>query len=287
MTPTPSCRALGRLVESYLDGELQPSQLLEVETHTETCATCRERVLLDRSIRHGVRKAVQGATASPGFRERAASSVVAQRRAAEAQASESAPVMPVWSTWVIAAGAAAALGAVVVHRRTVADLEHAVDRAGIEQSSIPLGIDAMIDQFVDWHARPLPPEITNPNDLPGFEPYVGVPVHPPAFSPFGAHLLGGRILPVKDARVAAMLQYTLGSGHRVSVYVYDPRRIQINPSRLHPHTSVTAMMSSDPVYVGRVRGWSVAAAERRGVGYAVASDLDDDESAELALAAAP
>ena len=43
---------------------------------------------------------------------------------------------------------------------------------------------------------------------------------------------------------------------------------------------------ADPVYIGHVRGWSIAAAERRGVGVAIASDLDDDESAELALAAA-
>jgi hypothetical protein len=40
-----------------------------------------------------------------------------------------------------------------------------------------------------------------------------------------------------------------------------------------------------PVYVGRLRGYSIAAAEERGVGYALASDLNDDESAQLMLAA--
>jgi anti-sigma factor RsiW len=105
-------------------------------------------------------------------------------------------------------------------------------------------------------------------------------VHPPALSTFGARLLGGRILPVQEQRATAMLQYTLAGGHRISIYVYDPRRIATSPSRLH-----AKVIGNKPVYVGDVRGWSVAAAERPGIGYAIASDLGDDESAELALAA--
>ncbi len=116
-----------------------------------------------------------------------------------------------------------------------------------------------------------------------FEPYVGVPVHPPALALFGARLLGGRILPVTEQRVTAMLQYTIDGGHRVSVYVFDPRRIESKPSRLH-----TRVIGSEPVYIANVRGWSVAAVEtpHKGVGYAIASDLGDEENAELALAAA-
>ena len=36
-----------------------------------------------------------------------------------------------------------------------------------------------------------------------------------------------------------------------------------------------------PVYVGTRRGYSIAATEQRGVGYAAAGDLDDEETAEL------
>jgi len=36
-----------------------------------------------------------------------------------------------------------------------------------------------------------------------------------------------------------------------------------------------------PVYVGNRRGYSIAAVEERGIGYAIASDLSDRESAEL------
>jgi hypothetical protein len=177
---------------------------------------------------------------------------------------------------------AATIAAVVgLERQNRQDAE-GTERAVHANASSAVGLDAIIDQFVDWHARPLPPEITNANDLLGFEPYVGVPVQPRALATFGAKLLGGRILPVRAQNCAAMLQYTVDGSHRVSIYVFDPRVVGIHPSKLHPK-----VIGSVPVYVGQIRGWSIAAAERRGVGYAIASDLGDDASAELALAAAP
>jgi anti-sigma factor RsiW len=141
----------------------------------------------------------------------------------------------------------------------------------------------LIDKFVDWHAHALPPEITSANDIPTFEPFVGVPVRPPKFTVVGAQLVGGRMLPVpaSEQRVAAMLQYRTQGGDRISVYVYDPRRVNAAPSRLHAR-----VMNSESVYVGHVNGYAVAAGQRRGIGYAVASNLDDDENATLALAAA-
>jgi anti-sigma factor RsiW len=266
------------LVENYLDGELEPSQLLEVEKHTQTCATCRERVVLDRAIRAGVRRTVTASKPSASFRERATASMIAQRWSPSERMSHPG-TLPTWGGWLVAAAAAAAA---VIGVRGRGGQDETTARPVEASTHASVGLDSMIDQFVDWHAHPLPPEITNPNDLPGFEPYVGRPVHPPTLATFGAHLLGGRILPVQDEHVAAMLQYTLGSGHRISVYVYDPRRVSTTPSRLQAR-----VIGSEPVYVGHIRGWSVAAAERSGTGIAVASDLDDDESAELALAASP
>jgi anti-sigma factor RsiW len=269
------------LVETYLDGELEPSQLVEVENHIQVCATCRERIVLDRAIRMGVRRTVGAAKPSASFRARATASLMAQRWA---PTDRQAPVaaLPTWGGWLVAAAAAAAAVFGLGNRKSQ-EADDSSQRP-LEATRASVGFDSMIDKFVDFHASPLPPEVTNPNDLPGFEPYVGVPVHPPALSPFGARWLGGRMLPVGEVRNAAMLQYTLPSGHRVSVYVYDPRRISSGASHLQRRMVSGA---PDPVYVGHVRGWSVAAHEGRGVGYALASDLDDDENAELALATAP
>ena len=45
------------------------------------------------------------------------------------------------------------------------------------------------------------------------------------------------------------------------------------------------MVRHRPILVGRLRGYSVAALEQSGVGYAVASDFDQDESTKMVLAA--
>jgi len=274
---TTPCRTVACLVETYLDDELEPSQLLEVEKHTATCTTCRERIQLDRAIRMGVRRSVETKT-SPSFRARVAHSMTAERWASAERAQASG--VPTWRAvgLAVAATIAAVAGLDRQNHRGAEETKRPVQT----NASAAVGIDALIDQFVDWHARPLPPEITNVNDLPGFEPYVGVPVRPRGLSTFGAKLLGGRILPVQEQNCAAMLQYTLDGSHRVSIYVFDPRRVGARPSRLQ-----TKVIGSVPVYVGQIRGWSIAAAERSGVGYAIASDLGDDASAELALAAAP
>lgn len=274
---TTPCRTVACLVETYLDDELEPSQLLEVEKHTATCTTCRERIQLDRAIRMGVRRSVT-TKASASFRARVTHSMTAERWASVERAQASG--VPTWRA--VGLAVAATVAAVVGLERQNHPEADGSARPTQANASTSVGLDAMIDQFVDWHAKPLPPEITNANDLPGFEPYVGVPVRPRALSPFGAKLLGGRILPVKEQNCAAMLQYTLDGSHRVSIYVFDPRRVGTHPSKLH-----TKVIGSVPVYVGQIKGWSIAAAEQRGVGYAIASDLGDDASAELALAAAP
>jgi anti-sigma factor RsiW len=275
---TTPCRTVACLIETYLDDELEPTQLLEVEKHTATCTVCRERIQLDRAIRMGVRRSV-GAKASETFRARVIHSMTAERWASNERA-QAATGVPTWRA--VGLAMAATIAAVVgLERQNRQDAE-GTERAVHANASSAVGLDAIIDQFVDWHARPLPPEITNANDLLGFEPYVGVPVQPRALATFGAKLLGGRILPVRAQNCAAMLQYTVDGSHRVSIYVFDPRVVGIHPSKLHPK-----VIGSVPVYVGQIRGWSIAAAERRGVGYAIASDLGDDASAELALAAAP
>ena len=82
-----------------------------------------------------------------------------------------------------------------------------------------------------------------------------------------------------------MLQYEVqradGDVERVSVFIYDRRRIQIRSADQLPARSV----GTAEVRVGQARGYSFAVAERGDVGYAVASDLDDS-SAQYRVAAA-
>ncbi len=104
-------------------------------------------------------------------------------------------------------------------------------------------------------------------------------MRPGSFERAGAHLVGGRVVPMHSQR-AAIIQYVVGSGdneRRVSVLVYDAQKIQIGTANLEPRAVGTA-----EVRVGREKGYSVAAMQRGGVGYLLASDLDPEKSAQLA-----
>jgi anti-sigma factor RsiW len=141
--------------------------------------------------------------------------------------------------------------------------------------------DQLIDRLVTLHAHPVPPETDNFDEaVARFNGTLGVGLDRRTLRrPFGANFNGARMHVIEfqepEIEPTAELRYTM-QGHRITIYVFDPRRV---PMRL-THLSQRVVRSA-PVYVGRVRGFSVAAAENSGVGYALASDLDADKSAQL------
>jgi hypothetical protein len=144
-----------------------------------------------------------------------------------------------------------------------------------------LGADDLLTEFVDEHRHPLPLEAHNAGEVRGLEQYVGIPVTPLNFERAGAHLVGGRIFALLPAQRAALIQYVVGSGkgeRRLSVLVYDAEKMPVvGTANLAPRAIGTA-----EVRVGREKGYSVAATQRAGVGYLIASDLDPDQSAQFA-----
>jgi anti-sigma factor RsiW len=282
------CRAVSHLVQAYLDGELSAPQVLDVEKHTQSCSTCAERIMLDRAMRASLRREVTSHKPDTGFRDRVAASLTAERnRGAQPQwtlprSNETRAAAASTFGWRNLLLVAATFAVAVPIGMQLRNHNQSIAQSTFQTASAAsVDIDTLIDKFVDWHAHPLPPEITGTGDFPAFEPYVGVPVRPPTFTVISAQLLGARILPFQEQRATAMLQYRTQNGNRISVYVYDPRRIKTTQSRLQ-----SRVMNSEPVYVGHVNGYGVAAGQRKGIGYAVASDLDDDENAALMLAAA-
>ena len=162
--------------------------------------------------------------------------------------------------------------------------------AAANENAGGVDFDALLDQLVAFHANPLPPDAKSPEELTKFDPWVGVPVKRSALTVLesmgacapghpetcrGSSFAGGRIHPVRDARGAAALQYRL-QGHRLTVYIFDPRVVRMGQTHLR-----SRMVRQAPIYVGKMRGFSVAAAERSGVGYALASDLDEDKSIQM------
>lgn len=266
------CRDRVRLLDAYVDGELEPAQLLDVEGHVADCVGCRERVELHRATSASLKRTTKAA-APDGLRSRALAAMMAEKARGEARA----PVQPqagAWRSFVPLASAAA-----------LALAFGSLGRGQTGGDSVHAGMgDELLQELIAEHSRPLPSyDRTDAVGARELEQYVGVPVHPAAFERSGARFVGGRVMPVQGAQRAAMLQYVIGSGEkaqRVSVFIYDPSKIQVRGTDLAPRSIGTAQ-----VRVGRDHGYSVAVTQNGGIGYAVASDLDAEHSAQLAALA--
>lgn len=284
------------LVDAYVDGELPPEDVLEVESRLEEDdELVRERVRFTAALKASVKEAFDApVAASAGFEERLLAALAAER----AQASDAA--VPARSAprrtfndearrplpWAVVLPLAAAAGAMIVAGASQQDTVRSSDGALAEAPSAvraDLGagpaIERILDELVDHHVRGPEPELLEAERLAELSPAVGVPVHQPRLAELGASWIGGRIVPVQDPRQqrAASLSYRMG-GHRITVYVYDAGRLPLR-ARLEP-----VVVRNIPVYVGQRRGYSIAAVESRGVGYALASDFADNEAAELVTA---
>ena len=287
------CALFCKAIDGYVDGELDPAHAIDMEGHVLACTPCADRVSLLRATRHSLRRVAAASAASAALRSRCGDALERERKRAAANREALVDADPKLIRLRYALGLAAAAGVVFAmgmarYRHNRFDAESARARAADGDAAVarvaegsPAGFDTLLDDLVSLHAHPLPPETTNPDELAHWDPFVGVPVRRPAFQTFGGNFRGARVLANADRR-AAMLQYTVLGGHRVTVYVFDPRTVPVQATRLEPR-----LVRERPVYVGHIRGYSVAAAERRGVGYALASDLDDDKSTDMVLAAMP
>jgi anti-sigma factor RsiW len=307
---------MGLLLGAHLDGQLDPVKTLEVEEHVGTCEVCRERLALDRALRGSLKKAVK--TAAPEDVRARMLAAIAEERARETAREEWNDDSLVASTAAIVAGGAAGAGghsekllnasadrtslldgqprrpSMLRQWRTMLPLASAAALVmawgaagkqpvvpGMPDTMVPAGLsDELLRDFVGQHKHSLPPEQADPKQVRQFERYVGVPVRVPQFG--NAHFVGGRLLPLHGGERAAMLQYEVKQGadvQRVTVFVYDPRKIQVGGANLAARAIGTA-----EVRVGRTDGYSVAVTQHGGVGYAMASELDAESSVNLVSA---
>jgi anti-sigma factor RsiW len=267
-----TCRSFVPLLEPFVDGELQPDKVVEVEQHLEECSRCVERIRLGRAVRISLRRAVRPSSEpSAAFRARLASAMRAtheREHLLEKQIQRTR--MLSWRTVLPVAAAAAAMLVWTTHP----DM-----KPGSPQSSSHADMasaDEVLEELINHHVSARP-EVTSLSLLPSLEREVGVPVQPPILTQYGGHWEGASVVPVRNQR-AASLRYKV-AGHPVTLYVYDSSRVQQLENRLQRR-----LVGDAPVYVGARRGYSIGATEHRGVGYALATDLNDAETAELVAA---
>jgi anti-sigma factor RsiW len=303
------CTRFSAWVAPYVDGELDPGHAVEMEAHVVGCPTCAERVALLRAMRVSLRRtAVRHAPEAlcarvratiEQERERVSSNPSAGDRQSrwEGAASARSPVGEGGEHKLMrlryAVGLAAAAGVLFsmsmsryfqprAMAGTLGEVPGGELAGATDTASTRMSIDGLLDELLALHARPFPPDTTDPEQLARFDPLLGVQVRRPAFKPLGASFDGARVHAVSDRGALLQVQYTVPGGKRVTMYVFNPRVLPVQATRLEPR-----MVRHRPMLVGRLRGYSVAALEQSGVGYAFASDLDADESTKMVLAALP
>ncbi len=292
-----SCDELKKALLAYVDGELDASAVLTVESHLVSCAACTEQVALGRAMKRALRASAQSEAAPASLRARLARSTAAIQASAEVipfdstgEASRRPRMAPSWRSavpWAAAAAIAIAIGGGV---RALGERDTGVSNATARANATPASFRAsaghipILDDFAEHHARPLPPEEIDPIRISSvFSPIVGVPVRPIRFAaPRGGsyRFAGARMMTVHD-EAAATLFYDMG-GTRVTVFVFDPQRISIRSSCCLSPKVVKVHDEDRTIYVGRAKGYSLAVQERDGVGYAVSADLGEQDVMALA-----
>jgi anti-sigma factor RsiW len=270
------CRHFVALLEPFRDGELGPGDVVEVEEHLTECASCTERVRLSEAMRASLKQVVRvDAQVTSAFEDRIRSALAAERDREERldPAREAEGRMLSWRSIVPIAAAAAVVTvwAASANNRTQ---DVASAHASMYGSSTPASVEKLLEELVKNHEHSTSPQITEEAFVPELEREVGVPLKLLSFNQYGARWEGVSVVPVNNQR-AASFRYRI-AGHKLTVYVYDASRFPVR-SKLQQR-----VVRDAPVYVGSRHGVSIAATERRnGVGYAVATDLNNDESAEL------
>lgn len=296
------CKQVQSLLETFVDGELNPQQTLAIEEHLATgCEPCVERFrfasAVKASTQHAVRQDVQ---IDDSFRQRLTAAIAAEEKREQTGSGSVISLTP--SRWRAISGIAAAAALLLVwvgSQQWTGQSGHLPEQAATSSASVmnpSLGIEHALDRLIDHHSSPPQPQVTQPELLPALEPNVGVRVHlPSSLARFGARWEGAALVPVSNHQAASLryriparrvlprsTEYPMVSsaiGHRVTVYVYDPSKVPVHQSLQRQ------LVRDEPIYLGKWRGYTVAAKQNRGVGYAVATDIDDDSRiAELVTA---
>jgi anti-sigma factor RsiW len=246
---TMHCAEVQRFIDAYIDGEFAAEDRAEMDHHFAECETCRAEARRQAEWKSMVRARLARPQAPHGL----------HLRVARALDAESVEMTGFWrrASWRFAPAlvAAAVLALLIV---------------GVQQRTSPIVEESILD-----HTRNLPVEVVGPNPqevASWFQGKVDFPVRPPSFGG-DARLLGGRLGHL-GTRFAAYLVYSVDGGHKVSVFVFDPDEMPLEAPR-------RVFIANRPVYVGAERGYHVALFRNGGVGYAVATDLDEPQVIQM------
>jgi len=262
---TMRCDDVHRMVHPYLDGELLASDLVAFDAHVAGCAACRRLVDDEARFKATLRAHLRPAPAAPAeLRARVLAGLD------EADARGQGPAAPLYRRVMPFVAVFAAAASMVVFLSSL--VQTRVGRA------------AIVEDAIRSHEKRLPVEVGGDaqhvtNWMQG---KVAVPVRPPQLSHTRnapaqhASLEGGRIGHL-SSRDAAQLTYRVGPNNVVTVYVFDASDLPMSAPKRR-------VIDNHELFVDGARGYSVVFYRDRDVGYAFASDLDEDQLVALVMA---
>jgi mycothiol system anti-sigma-R factor len=245
------CAGISRFVDTYLDGEFAETDRAEFEGHMNDCELCRGKVRVQAEWKQAIRAAAPREQAPAALRNRVARSI----------ARESKPMLS-WRAWAVRAmPAAAAVGLVATFMISKVQWSPvAADVVAKHQKMMPIEVSGGSDQVKQWYVDK-----------------VDFPVRPPQLCRQAAcPLRGGRLASIGDHQ-AAYLVYDV-NGDKVSVFVFDANDMPIETRR-------KTVIGNREVYFDQEHGYNVALFRDRGVGYAIASDLDQEQMMKMVSSA--
>jgi hypothetical protein len=313
-----TCHAILSRLEAYVDGELQPDLMLDVDCHLEHCRGCTARVLFERAFRASVRNATKRArTPTNALNRRIRKALIAERtmigptcfsatlhsdsvantrnnrhpKSGRAMSDPTprivanrlgAPAQWQLSSWHLALPIAAIV-LMVLRCGAEKTPDYLVTPA--TSSDLRLSqLDSMLDLMMEHHQSTWSQSAFRAPVRVSMEASLAQPFPLPPMNGIQSLRLRQRetgsptLSPWPVALLGQSAHYVV-DGHRVTFFMY---RAQTAPLRARLEGRD---IDGHVVYVGTHRGYSIATIETGPVGRAMISDFSSTQSAKLILSA--
>lgn len=258
------CRLARTHLDAHADDELEPSALLELDAHLESCSECRDELAVRHALKNGVREAMAGVRAPASLR----------RRIERGLDAEDAGRPGATKYDRVAALAVAAL--------VMLGLGGGLRSDGREARQVQAGIDVgafdVLRDIVERHNSPLPAEAgtEQPDRARTWFKNNGMQLGPVELSGPEVQYLGARVSHI-GYQPAAKLYYSVG-GHRVTLVAF---RAPPNAQGLITPSTPRVRVGNRQVAYHDVHGYTVPVFQRGGITYAFTGDLDRDRMLKL------
>lgn len=266
------CRVVLKHLSAYVDGELEPSRMLEVEQHLGVCDDCE----LARSCLGALRREVQSRLVTPAAPAHLRSRVQRAMRGIDIQDASSPN-----HAWSVVLSVAAS---VLLVAGSLVGTDRRIDTAGMVS---PLDI---VRDVVDRHKDELPAEISTKEPQRAtswFRDKVGFRVRTVEFTEPKVHFIGARMSQV-GAQQAAKLYYDVDESRLTLVMFKAPPPLTealSNSRGLERLGAHRIRVSGRDVTYHTLQGYTVPMLEDNGIVYAFAGDLDQGSLLHLVATA--